>query len=275
MRLDRILRQKAFSARRLLTRAAHTWRDEGARTAWDQLRYALRGVLSRRVSKYVPSDFDLEHGVDTSGIVRISEMEIGSSNYIHGVFYKASSPKVVSAIFQRLNLSWERFHFIDIGSGKGLVLMVAAGYPFRRVSGVEFAADLHRIAEANIAKFAANRKLNMPIRSVCADAAEFEFPSEPLLLYFYEPFALPVVRQVLKNLENSYIEHRREIIIIYHNAPKSSVLSEMSDAKRSLFAASKIFRPSVTVEDPTIWIFETEEASRLAAGYTLSNTHAS
>src|SRR5215469_11495850 len=38
------------------------------------------------------------------------------------------------------------YTFIDIGSGKGRMLFVAAEYPFEKVIGVEFAVDLHEIA---------------------------------------------------------------------------------------------------------------------------------
>lgn len=275
MKLHRVLRQKAHSAQRLLVRATRTWRTEGIRSAFTQLRSSLRGAWRPGVKKYVPSDFDLDHGVDTSGIVRISEMEIRSANYVHGVFYKASSPDVFERVMNGLNLPWDRFHFVDVGSGKGLVLLLAGQYPFRSVTGVEFAADLHQIAQSNIGTFTQKHHTRAPIQSVCADAAAFEFPSDPLVLYFYEPFEMPVLAKVVRNLQSSYAAHPREVVIIYHDAPSTSVLSEMRDSRKRLFAESGIFHPLPTVCDANHSIYQTVEASRLEALSQLSKIHAS
>jgi tRNA1(Val) A37 N6-methylase TrmN6 len=38
---------------------------------------------------------------------------------------------------------------VDYVSGMGKVLLLAARYPFRRVTGMEFSAELHKIAERN------------------------------------------------------------------------------------------------------------------------------
>ena len=44
--------------------------------------------------------------------------------------------------------------FIDLGSGKGrMVLAAAARYPFKRVIGVELAEQLHEVARANVAEW--------------------------------------------------------------------------------------------------------------------------
>src|SRR5580765_181705 len=48
-------------------------------------------------------------------------------------------------------LDVSRYHFIDIGSGWGSILLLAAGYPFRSITGIEFAEELHRKACANLA----------------------------------------------------------------------------------------------------------------------------
>src|SRR5215813_13439142 len=45
--------------------------------------------------------------------------------------------------------------FLDIGSGKGRAVLVAAkDYPFARVLGVEFVKEFHEIAQSNLAAIA-------------------------------------------------------------------------------------------------------------------------
>ncbi len=44
----------------------------------------------------------------------------------------------------------KKYHFVDIGSSWGYALLLSARYPFRRVTGVEFARELYQNACANI-----------------------------------------------------------------------------------------------------------------------------
>ncbi len=71
-----------------------------------------------------------------------------------------------------------RFTFIDLGSGKGRILFLAAEYPYRRIQGVEFARELHSEAQENFRTFStgAGSSGAGKIESVCVDAGNFEFP---------------------------------------------------------------------------------------------------
>jgi hypothetical protein len=179
--------------------------------------------------------------VDTGGIVRIASMDIDSPNYVHAVYYKASRPEEVRAALSALAVRHQDFTFVDFGSGKGLTLLVASMYPFRRVIGVEFAADLHRIAQANIAKFHAEGRRCFDVQSVHADAADWPVPSEPLVCYFYEPFEAPVLGKTLANLNESWRRTPRPMLLLYHHAPADSVLHD-SSVKNEELVVSRGFR---------------------------------
>lgn len=227
MRADRIVRQKAHSAVRVLTMLRRSLAQEGIGPATALLTGTIRS-LTRRQKPRPSSEFDRTHGVDTGGIVRTSSMDIDSPNYVYAVYYKASQPGEVRDVLAALPVRHEDFTFVDFGSGKGLALMVASLYPFRRVLGVEFAADMHRIAEANIAKFQPAGRRCFDVRSVHADAAEWPVPSEPLVCYFYEPFEAPVLEKTLANLYRAYERSSQPIFLVYHRAPGDSVLFDSS-----------------------------------------------
>jgi predicted RNA methylase len=57
---------------------------------------------------------------------------------------------LVDALLRNIGEDLHRFSFVDFGSGKGRVLLVASHYPFREVVGVEFSPELQKIAEGNI-----------------------------------------------------------------------------------------------------------------------------
>jgi methylase of polypeptide subunit release factors len=69
--------------------------------------------------------------------------------------HTASDPDELANAVASLDVEHKDFTFIDLGSGKGRALVLALSYPFRRVVGVEFALELHRVAEANLISLAA------------------------------------------------------------------------------------------------------------------------
>jgi SAM-dependent methyltransferase len=110
--------------------------------------------------------------------------------------------------------NYSDYTFIDIGSGKGRVLFVAAEFPFRHVLGVEFATPIHQHAVANIQRFSHWRQKCPSIESINANAMEYEFPNENLILYLCNPFGPEVLQQMLANLEESFRANPRSIILI-------------------------------------------------------------
>lgn len=81
--------------------------------------------------------------------------------------------------------------------------------------GVEFAPELHRIAEENIRRYANPARRCSEVRSVGADAARFDLPQGDCVLYFNNPFAEPVFNQVLANVRAAYERERPRIYVRY------------------------------------------------------------
>jgi SAM-dependent methyltransferase len=109
---------------------------------------------------------------------------------------------------------YSQYTFVDVGSGKGRMLFVAAEYPFRRVIGVEFAMGLHEQALENIERYRHSRQRCGEIESICGDAAEFEFPEEDMVVYLFNPFGPEVMGRMLVNLERSLERHPRRVTVV-------------------------------------------------------------
>ena len=124
-----------------------------------------------------------------------------------------------------LNIDHRDFTFIDLGSGKGRALMLAAGYPFQQIIGVEFSAALHSIAMRNLEIYSGPR-LCSDIRCVCGDAAEFKFPDVPLVVLLSNPFVGDVMRQVVTNIEKSVTSSPRPVYVLYIKPIDAGALDE-------------------------------------------------
>ena len=180
--------------------------------------YGVRGTVHQGLIKLAhlrngrqhPDPFDAQHGTDTEATVRLEGLQIEGENVSLGHRYQASNSEDVRKALQALPIAYEDFTFVDVGSGKGRVLLLAAEFNFRRIVGIEFASALHEIALRNIALTGLHER----VEAVCTDAAEYEWPEGPLVLYFYNPFLLPVMRKILGGIVASTNGSPRPLYII-------------------------------------------------------------
>lgn len=141
----------------------------------------------------IDTQFDNDSGFNSGGIVNLKKLTITGANKEFGHRYIAIRPDEFDAAFKALPINVSGFTFIDIGSGKGRALILAARHPFKQIIGVEFARELHMAAQANATR------LNAPITNLWMDATQYSFPAGPLLIYLYNPFGAPIMDQVAKN----------------------------------------------------------------------------
>lgn len=162
--------------------------------------------------------FDWRYRVRTRGDVHLDSLAIGSPNAAHGIQYHPTHPKSSRLVFESLPIGdFSRYVFIDLGSGKGRMLFRAAEYPFRKIIGVEFAPELHAIAQENVRTYRNRRRACFDIESVNMDAAKFPLPLSDTVIYMFFPFRRPVMEPLLARLDESLERHPRDVVLVYMN----------------------------------------------------------
>ena len=174
-------------------------------------------------------EFDREFGVDTGGLISLSDLEVQSENWKLGHRYQPIYQVDFAEILHDLNPRYEDYTFVDIGSGKGRALLLAAKLPFRRIIGVEFSRELHETAERNIRIYPDDRKACRSIESICMDALEYPLPDGPLVLYLYNPFERPLMEKLAASVKQSLKSQPRPLVILYFN-PENADLWRDGDA---------------------------------------------
>ncbi len=194
--------------------------------------------------------FDERFGVETSGLVYDLPTGHQSDAYNNGYF--AVAPSLFRAVFDRLQLDYQRFRFVDVGSGKGRALLLASAYPFAEVIGVELSPKLDRIARANIARYSGccAPDAGQRMRSLQADAGEFCWPPGPLVVYMWNAFTEPVMARVLHNLRAALIEQPREMYLVYIHPELEEMLDGLAWLER-LWSAEI----AMSEEDYSAWAF--------------------
>ena len=166
--------------------------------------------------------FDVQFGVDTEGIIKGSALAVGHPHDEHNTAYYGVQP----SLFHELMDRWERtpplhpiesYTFIDFGAGKGRAMMLASEFPFREVVGIELNPGLAAVAKANVDLWEAGGQAQSPLRIVCGDVAEFAFPATPCVAYLFNPFARPVLRTLLRKIEQSFTGRPGALDLLYVN----------------------------------------------------------
>jgi hypothetical protein len=157
--------------------------------------------------------YDWKHGVDTTSIVPISQLSVLGGNAPSAIQYEPVSPDELKSTLAEIDVRFDEHTFIDFGSGKGRVLLMAAAYPFRKIIGVEFAKELHQIALSNVNRYRGLRRCH-DIECIHADATEFAIPPGPLVIFLNNPFRDPVMSRVIQNVWRSIAADPRDVLFV-------------------------------------------------------------
>ena len=188
--------------------------------------------------------FDRRYGTDTGGSVATSELGIvDDATRDQAILYLPSPERVTRWMLNMVGINHREYSFVDLGCGKGRVLLVASTYPFQQVIGVEISDELSRIARGNLARFpdAARKARDVEVQNI--DAVTVRFPTTHLLVHMYHPFGPDLTRAVLRRLEESLLEAPRRVIVaylLYDDAIKAvdDVFAEFSSLKRQRYERS-------------------------------------
>jgi hypothetical protein len=178
---------------------------------------ADRLVPSRRRARAFDRSFDMSFSIDTAGVIPLGDLAIEGDNRAHGEAHEHIRRAVFDKAVDCLPPGLEDFVFVDLGSGKGRALLLAADYPFKRIVGIEFARELHEVATRNVVSYRSPTQRCTEFELRCQDAVDYELPPEKIVLYLYNPFGEVVLERVLENTRRSFEDRPRTIYVLYCN----------------------------------------------------------
>jgi len=185
--------------------------------------------------------FDAARGVTTEALIFLGELDpeaVGPSIEF-ATHYEPTPVDEAEQLLDALPLPPERTTFVDLGSGMGRVVLLAAERAYRQVIGVEISPALHEVAKENRDRYPRARLQSRDIRLVRADAATFTFPRGDLAVYLYNPFRAPVLQAVMDRLAS----HRGAVALAYH-----------TPLERETIEALPAFAPAATFAFGTVWV---------------------
>lgn len=94
--------------------------------------------------------FDFKYKTDTFSWVELDNLKIDDNKKKHAEMYQQTYAIPLKELFSKLRFTPDKV-FVDFGSGKGRVLLIAAESGFNEVRGIEISPVLCDIAAKNIA----------------------------------------------------------------------------------------------------------------------------
>jgi hypothetical protein len=169
-------------------------------------------------ARSVDSGFDARYGTDTNAALTPVEAGIPAGRRAGATMYLPSMDQDLDAMLAAVPWPSDRTRhaaFVDVGSGKGRVVLLAAMRRFREVIGVELSPVLHAIAECNLARVRDGGHLASPASVELGDATELALPDGPVVLFLYHPFREAIALAVMDRVLASLAADPRPIAILY------------------------------------------------------------
>jgi len=134
-------------------------------------------------------DVETAHGVD------LADLGLAAPDRVN---YEAASWRDVRRVLRPSEVRRNDV-FLDLGSGKGRIVLMAARYPFSRVIGVELSESLTAIARRNVATCRLRLRCRN-IELVTADVLGYRIPDDVSFVYMFNPFRGAIFETVITQL---------------------------------------------------------------------------
>ena len=160
--------------------------------------------------------YDIRHNVRTRADKAEEELSL-TGDLSRGFWYRPVRPATARALLNDLPIQdYSDYTFIDFGSGKGRMLLMAADYSFRRIEGIELRKDLHDAAVDNLQRYRNSNKKCSQRRIECLnmDATGYQFPDGKMVVYFFNPFGEEIMQNILNRLDLSLTQNPRDVILV-------------------------------------------------------------
>ena len=213
-----------MTRRHLMPRIAAWFDNLAQRTRPGVLKEDYRRILMFFHETVLDRGFEQLVFLPTRGTIPLKELTIQSLMRLSGHDYRPSPCKVFEWALSPLADTLKRRTFVDMGSGRGRVLLLAAKYDFDKVIGVEFAEELFNDCQMNIAQYPRSRMKCRDVECVLEDAAHFQIPDQNLVFYFFKPFDPVMLEEVLARIARSYEQRQRPMHLVFVDPPDPLLL---------------------------------------------------
>jgi len=189
----------------------------------------IAAIPAKMASALYDRAFECRHGLETLAIAKLDGLTIRAGERTQGFYYEGMRMLPLRRLFAELrHLVPPDAALVDLGCGKGKVLLAAAEAGVAKIRGVEFAHELCEQARVNWAAFQSRTAVSAVVDVIESDAGVYPIQPDESLFFLFNPFNEVVLDRVLTNVSTSVVAHPRRVYI---------AAAYLSERYRRVFAA--------------------------------------
>lgn len=199
---------------------------------------ALRKFYNRvimKINNTIDLNYDKKRGIETCELAFISELgdnPVDFSGFLIDELYGALPIILFNAIHRPgSKLSRTDASYVDIGAGKGRMLILAAEKGYKNILGIEYVPSLAQIGIDNC-EIALKDMKDVKWANEAIDATTMKYPDTDLLVFLNNSFDRPMFDHWLNNLMKDLKDNPREMVLIYNHSICSHVLDSTPGLER-------------------------------------------
>ncbi len=156
----------------------------------------------------------IKYGANTLIPVELKNLTITSGDVKKASRYEAVSFYMLEQLFIAFRKIRGETSIIDLGCGKGRMMMVAAHYGFVNITGIDFAKEVCEQAVANM-KIKEKEFPEIKWKVINQNVEDYTIRPEDSVFFMFNPFKTQVLKNFLKKLEVSCKQVPRTTYFIY------------------------------------------------------------
>lgn len=156
----------------------------------------------------------IKYGSNTFTPVELKNLTIVDGDAKKASRYEAVSFYMLEHLFTAFRKLSGNTSIVDLGCGKGRVMMVAAHFGFKRMTGIDFGKEVYEHAKHNMAK---KEKQFPDIRwkVINQNVENYDISPDDSVFFMFNPFDYSVLKNFLRKLDISCDEFPRSIYFLY------------------------------------------------------------
>lgn len=179
---------------------------------------------------------DLRYNLSTASWMSVESFGVDNDKLQNSSPYAPTTNLSLKKIFNKLDLR-NKQTFIDLGCGKGRVLLFAAAEGFMDIRGIEFSPVLQKIARQNCSHYLTksltkSRKETQPAQKITLlemDVRDYQFKGDEEVVFMFDPFSKSVLKAVAANIKTPLSPAKCKPTIIYRSPVHKEVFANDPD----------------------------------------------
>jgi hypothetical protein len=165
----------------------------------------------------------IKYGITTFVPVALNKLTIINGDTSKASPYEAANYYLLEKLFTAFRKLSNADSLIDLGCGKGRVLVVAAHFGFTHITGIDFATELSTEASVNMKKL--HQKFpQLKWKVINDNVANYTISPDDSVFFMFNPFTEEIIEMFLNKLESSCQQFPRTTWFLYASPLHKEIL---------------------------------------------------